>query len=346
MQLLPFMAVPQAADSTPDTLIGHCGASPGVLCRLSWDTFHNGTLAEGADYFLAKPATIILIIVLALVIRALAHRTITRLVRHTAVGGLPDRLTERLGLDTTSPLVAERRRQRAETMGSVFRNLASFAIFSVAFVMALGELGLDLAPVIASAGILGVALGFGAQNLVKDFLSGTFMILEDQFGVGDVIDVKEATGVVEAVSLRTTRLRDVNGVVWHVRNGEIMRIGNYSQGWSRALVDVSVAYGEDIPRVRAALKATADELWHDPQWSDSVIAEPEVWGVETLSSDAVVVRIAIKTTPSTRAAVARELRERAKATLEREGIAVPLPQRSVWVASGEPPAASSPASPG
>ena len=129
--------------------------------------------------------------------------------------------------------------------------------------MMLSEVGVDIAPIIASAGIIGIALGFGAQSLVKDFLSGVFMILEDQFGVGDIIDVGEATGTVEAVSLRVTRLRDINGTVWYVPNGEIMRVGNQSQNWSRTVLDVGVAYSEDLARVRRVLEEIAHEMWED-----------------------------------------------------------------------------------
>ena len=129
--------------------------------------------------------------------------------------------------------------------------------------MMLAELGYDIAPIIASAGILGVALGFGAQSLVKDFLSGIFMIFEDQYGVGDVVDLGEASGTVEAVSLRVTRLRDVNGTVWYVRNGEILRVGNMSQNWARTVLDIGVAYGEDLAQVRRVLKEVAHDLWED-----------------------------------------------------------------------------------
>jgi small conductance mechanosensitive channel len=280
------------------------------------------------DYFLARPATILIIILLAIVTRALANRTITRLVRHTA----ESEPTLRIAGFETSVLVSERRRQRAETMGSVFRSMATFAIFATAFVMILGELGFNLAPILASAGILGIALGFGAQNLVRDFLSGIFMILEDQFGVGDVIDVKEAVGVVEAVSLRTTRLRDVNGCVWHVRNGEILRVGNHSQGWSRAIVDVPVDYAEDINRVRVTLKETAAAMRAEPRWEDAILDEPEVWGIETLSGEQVVIRVTARTTADERMNVTRELRQRIKEAFDAAGIAVARPQRMVWLA--------------
>ena len=220
---------------------------------------------------------------------------------------LPEGRTRSL-VESASPVATVRRRQRSEAMGSVLKSIASFVIAVISILMVLSELGLDVAPALASAGIAGVALGFGAQNLVKDFLAGIFMIFEDQFGVGDVINMGDATGTVEAVGLRVTRLRDVNGVVWYVRNGEITRVGNESQGWARVVLDVGISPHEDINAVRDLLKQTADGLRHDPDWSDFVVEEPEVWGVESVSPEAVVIRVVVKTKPAERPNVARELR--------------------------------------
>ncbi|MCU1592087.1 MAG: MscS Mechanosensitive ion channel [Frankiales bacterium] len=285
------------------------------------------------------PARIALIVVLAVVLRGLLNRAIRRLVTGAAEGTVPvvlrplhDRTKGRL-LES-SPLTSERRRQRAETIGSVLRSIAALVVFTVAGAMVLAELGFALGPVLASAGIVGVAVGFGAQNLIKDFLNGMFMILEDQYGVGDVVDAGEATGTVEAVGLRTTRLRDVAGTVWHIRNGEIVRVGNKSQGWARAVLDIPVAWDSEVSRVRDVMKAAADEVWHDDAWSDKITEEPEVWGVEELGSSGIVVRLAVKTAPLQQWAVARELRERVKAAFDREGILIGVPSvRNVTDAS-------------
>ena len=210
-----------------------------------------------------------------------------------------------------APLVlSARRRQRAQTLGSVLRSVTSFTVLGIAGAMVLSELGLDLGPVVASAGIIGVAVGFGAQNLIKDFLTGMFMILEDQYGVGDVIDAGPATGTVEAVGLRSTRLRDLEGTVWHIRNGEILRVGNKSQGWSRVVLDVPVGRDTDLPRALSLAQTVLGALWRDPVWSPYVLEEPEVWGVEGLTADAVVVRLVVKTAPQEQSALARELRLR------------------------------------
>jgi small-conductance mechanosensitive channel len=249
---------------------------------------------------------VLLIVVLALVLRMVLHRLVDRVVSTAQRGGV----------------LSERRRQRAETLGSILRSIASTVVLAVAGAMVMSELGLDLTPVIASAGIVGVAVGFGAQNLVKDFLSGMFMLLEDQYGVGDVIDAGPATGTVESVSLRITRLRDVEGTVWHIRNGEIARVGNKSQGWSRAVVDVPVALGTDLAAARALVQELADELWHCEQFAGRVLEQPSVWGVHAIGADGLVLRVALKTRANDSGPIERELRERLLAAFAEQGIQI------------------------
>ncbi len=289
------------------------------------------------DTVLGVPLTILLILVVALVARWLAHRGVDRLVRRIA--NSQERERERVPAAGRAAQVvlgeseefSARRALRATTMGSLFKSITTAVVFAVAAVMILSALGIDVAPIIASAGILGVALGFGAQNLVKDFISGVFMLLEDQYGVGDVVDTGFGSGVVESVGLRVTRLRDVDGTVWYVRNGEVVRIGNKSQGWSRAVIDVGVAYGEDVGRVRQVLLATAEELRSDPVLGELVLADPEVWGVEQLAADSVVVRVVVKTRPLEQWRIARDYRERVKRAFDAAGIEIPFPQRTVWM---------------
>ena len=285
---------------------------------------------ETAEW-VAVSLRIALVVVLAIVLRMLLHRAIQRVVARALLQPtVPEALRQRL-IDTTPAAAAERRRQRAETIGSFLRSLSSILIFGVAFATILSELGVDLGPVLASAGILGVALGFGAQNLVKDYLNGIFMILEDQYGVGDAIDVGEASGIVEAVALRVTRLRNVDGTVWHVRNGEILRVGNMSQGWSRALLDVSVAYGTDVAHAEQVIERVAFEVSAGEKVGAYVIDEPEVWGVERLGADGIDIRLVVKTAPLEQWKVARELRSQLKEAFEAEGIEIPFPQRSLWL---------------
>ncbi|HZB30468.1 MAG TPA: mechanosensitive ion channel family protein [Streptosporangiaceae bacterium] len=301
---------------------------PSVACRIAWDISHNPGLTRFFRAWLDQPLTkfvwIIFAIVVALIVRRIAHRMIDKVTLRMAEGTMPERLRERTRtiFDGSPVMMSERRRQRTETMGSVLRSIASIVILVTATFTILGELGLDLAPFLASASIVGVAVGFGAQNIVKDFLAGIFMLLEDQYGVGDVVDIGPATGTVEAVTLRTTRLRDVNGVVWYMRNGEISRIGNQSQNWARAVLDVPVSYDEDIDKIRELLKHASSGLVAEPPWDEIIIAEPDVWGVTALSGEAVVVRVVLKTAPGRQAEVSRELRERVKKEFDKAGVAV------------------------
>jgi moderate conductance mechanosensitive channel len=239
----------------------------------------------------------------------------------------------------TSPVLITRRQARSRTLAAVLRSITTIAILAIAILMVLQELDFSVTPLLSLAGVFGVALGFGAQSLVRDVVSGMFMIVEDQYGVGDVVDVGAASGSVESVGLRITRLRDVNGTVWYVRNGEILRVGNQSQGWARAVLDVNVGYTEDIDRVEEVLLETAQRLRTDEKFAAFVIDEPEVWGVEALTTDSVVMRLVVKTVPLQQWLVARELRRRIKQRFDAEGIDMRTMPRTVIVngADEEPP---------
>jgi small-conductance mechanosensitive channel len=217
-------------------------------------------------------------------------------------------------------LVDERRKQRVRALGAILRSGASVTIFSIAGFAVLGDLGINLAPLLASAGVVGVAIGFGAQNLVRDYLSGIFMLVEDQYGVGDVITVGDATGTVENVTLRITRVRDVNGIVWHIRNGAIETVGNESQGWARAVIDFPVPFESDLVTIRNVLQATGDVMWNEPTWRAVMLEAPEVWGAQEITSDEVTMRMVAKTAPLRQWEVEREMRARVKAALHQAGI--------------------------
>ena len=335
-----LVAVVQQVD--PDLLAEVCGADPSLICREVLDGTDSRRAAEVADVLFAKPLSILVVVVLAWIFNRLARKAIDRFVhsvsgedgtgrrlkrrlRHSKVGGrLPVSVLE-------TGQVSIRSAARAETLGYVLRSVATFAIWAIAVLTILGELGLNLGPLIAGAGIAGVAIGFGAQSLVKDFLAGIFILTEDQYGVGDIVDVGEATGTVEAVTLRTTKLRSVDGVLWHVPNGQIARVGNMSQQWARALLDVSVAYNADLELAKATIKEVADSVWRDPTWSGRVLEEPAVWGVEALAADGVTIRLVVKTVPSAQFEVLRELRSRIKHAMDAAGIEIPYTQRTVWV---------------
>jgi moderate conductance mechanosensitive channel len=208
----------------------------------------------------------------------------------------------------------ERRSQRTTAIALLLGNAASVTIFAIAGLIIVGDLGLNLAPVLASAGVLGIAIGFGAQYVVQDFLSGIFILLEDQYGIGDVIDVGTSSGTVsgtvEAVSLRVTRLRDVNGIVWIVRNGIISQAGNETHGWARAVVDVPLPYGVPIATARAVLTRTAEHMAREPRWRAEILDKPEVLGVETVDQNTILIRVVARTAPLAKPAVTRELTER------------------------------------
>jgi len=288
--------------------------------------------ARYADTVIGTGLSIALIVVVAVLLRLLVNRAIHRLTSGAAEGRVPGLLRplrERApeGWRTTrAPVLSERRDQRARTIGSVLRSFASFVIFGVAFTLMLGELGINLGPIIASAGIVGVAVGFGAQNLVRDFLSGIFMMIEDQYGVGDVVDLGEASGAVEAVGLRVTTLRDVNGTVWYVRNGEVLRVGNMSQGHAVAVVDIPVAHTADIPEASDLAERTATELTAEgTPLAEDVIAAPEMLGVESVATDAVTLRLTVKTRPGRQWAVQRALRAGIMDAFDDAGVPPPAP---------------------
>ncbi|MGD9957676.1 MAG: mechanosensitive ion channel family protein [Candidatus Nanopelagicales bacterium] len=241
--------------------------------------------------------------------------------------------------ELTAVLMTARREQRAEALGQLMRSIVTFTIASLAILLVLAQSGVNLTPILASAGVVGVALGFGAQTLVKDFLSGVFLVLEDQFGVGDVVDLGPAIGVVEEVTLRITRVRDLSGVVWYVRNGEILRVGNRSQGWTTAVVDVPVAFNEDLDRVRRIIEKVGTMMDGDPAYDGILFGTPAYAGVESVSGDAVFVRVTAKAAPDQQMTAARAIREKLKVGFDEAGIRVPVLVRSNLPGTTPPPAA-------
>jgi moderate conductance mechanosensitive channel len=320
---------------TPEQVADACGDDPTWICRQVLESTDSEGWARASDVLVAKPAHILLIVVVAWVANRLLHRAIRRFTERIANPEAQERI-QRLrrhapdALQTHGP-ESLRSAARATTLSHLLRSATTVVVWTIAGVMILGELGVALGPLIAGAGIAGVALGFGAQSLVKDFISGTFMLIEDQYGVGDIIDAGEASGTVEAVSLRTTRLRDVNGTVWHIPNGNILRIGNMSQQWARALLDVSLATDTDVDHAQDVIKRVADSVWNDADWRGEILEEPEVWGVERLGPDGIVIRLVVKTKPAEQFTVMRELRRRLLEAFAAEGVELPDPGRVLWV---------------
>ncbi|NUT34038.1 MAG: mechanosensitive ion channel family protein [Hamadaea sp.] len=302
-----------------------CGGDE--ACGFFYDVTGNSTVAS-ASLWVIKPARIVLIVILALIARFILHRAISRMTMRAGEGKVPTilrPLRERLpsSLTEATTVFPERRRQRAAAIGSVLRSFVTATVFSIAGLMILGELGINLTPLVAGLGIVGAALGFGAQSLVKDVLAGLFMLLEDQYGVGDVVDVGEATGVVEAVGLRTITIRDGQGVVWYVRNGEIIRVGNRSQGHRVAIIDVPIGFA-NVDEAVTVLRAAADRVAADPEYAADFLEPPEVAGVESVTIDGATIRVTAQTPNEAHLRVTRELRRRMSEALESSGIAAAL----------------------
>jgi small-conductance mechanosensitive channel len=277
-----------------------------------------GWVEENWSTWLNTGLRILLIVVIAVLLRIAIRRTLTRLIERMNRSAQAVEGTALAGLLVN----AERRRQRSEAIGSVLRSVASFVILGTAGLMILGAFQINLAPLLASAGVAGVALGFGARNLVTDFLSGVFMILEDQYGVGDSIDAGVASGEVIAVGLRVTKLRGDNGEIWYVRNGEVKRIGNLSQGWATANVDVMVRSAEDLEHVRGVIAEVADELAKEEPWNERLWGPVEVLGLNEVLLDSMTVRVSAKTMPGKALGVERELRWRIKQAFDAAGIRI------------------------
>jgi small-conductance mechanosensitive channel len=269
------------------------------------------------------PIRILAIVVVAVLLRVALHFMIRRVVDQVVNG-----IKRKQNVDDTqaliaSPLQAVRVVQRTRTLGSVLNNLVTVLIAGIALVLVLGELNFDVVAIVGAASVVGAGLAFGAQNIVKDLLNGIFMVAEDQLGVGDVVDVGPATGVVEAVGIRVTQIRDVNGVLWFVRNGEILRVGNMSQGWTRVVIDLAVPYEADVDAVQEAMLKAATDMAALPKWKRSMIDAPEVWGLQSIAEEHVVIRIVSKARSSERDNVDRELRSRLKKATDQLGITLP-----------------------
>jgi small conductance mechanosensitive channel len=285
------------------------------------------------------PVRVLVILVVAVVLRVILQFVIRAVVDRIVHG-----VKKRQNVDDTqalaaSPLIAVRVVQRTRALGSVLSNIVTTVIVIVSALLVITTIAPDITGAFSLiTAALGAGLGFGAQRVVGDVLNGLFMVVEDQLGVGDVVDLGPATGVVESVGIRVTQVRDVNGTLWYVRNGEILRVGNMSQGWSRVILDLAVPYDADADVVQQRMLETAVALADDAKWSTRILERPEIWGIESISSEAVVIRLVVKTRSSAKDDVARELRKRLKALLDE--MEVKLPALNTVVLTGYEGAAS------
>lgn len=322
------------------TITDACGVAPGSACRWVWDRTHNETLAKITDWLVARPLRIALILLGAYIVDRLVRRAIRKLVERITRESAEDLRRggdggDRLWLERIRER-DERARQRTLTLGAVLRSGASVIVFGLAALLCLGELDISLGPLIAGAGVAGIALGFGAQSLVRDFLAGIFIVLEDQYGVGDTVNLGEASGTVEKVTLRTTALRDIDGTLWVVPNGEIRRVANRSQRWARAVLDVRIDYDADLDRSLEVARQTAASFYDANADSGDMLEAPEVLGVESFLDGAAVLRITVKTEPGRQFVVARAMRVALKQGFDAAGI------RALTGVTGPPPPAPPP----
>ena len=322
-----------------------CGNDPGFICEWIWDNTENEKLSEIIAWIIERPLKVVVILLVAMIVNRLLRRAIDRMVQRIisvreqeqteaelesekALSNVGERARRRLQRISEH---GERSRQRALTLGAVLRGTSTTIVYLMGLMIALGEIGLDLGPLLAGAGIVGLAIGFGAQSLVADFIAGVFVIIEDQYGVGDWVDVGSASGTVERVSLRTTVLRDAHGTVWVVPNGEIRRVGNSSQLWARTVLDLEVAYDTDIDKAATIIKDVADQLWEEQLEVATILEEPVVSGVQSFGADSIAIRLSVKTDPGEQWSTGRILRARIKKAFDTYGIEIPFPQRTVWM---------------
>jgi moderate conductance mechanosensitive channel len=304
---------------------------------LPLETFLTDVTDSLGEVALKLFAVLLISIILTLIIRLSVKSFVNTAVKK-AQQRAPEFARRAENTEDLSQLVMEQRTvQRSKAVGQIIKSTLALIIWSVAVIMVLSILGINVAPILASAGIAGVALGFGAQTLIKDFLAGIFIILEDQYGIGDIVDLGPAVGTVEEVGLRITRLRDLGGVVWYVRNGEILRVANRSQGWTLAIVDVPVAYNEDLEKVRKVIEKVGLEMLDDPQYFGQLLGAPAYAGVEQVTGDAVFLRIVAKTAPDQPIQMARTIREKLKNAFDAAEIKMPVLARPYLPGSGQPP---------
>lgn len=343
-----LVLVTQIIPSIAATLNEACGTDPDWLCRKVFEWTDNSDVAGIATWLVDRPVKVLVIVLLALLTRRIVHK---------AIDGLIDRLmSERSSEEKDAVRAAEasssmlrrevlsgklaslrnrtdRARQRAKTLGMLFKSIASAAVGTVTLMMLLGEFDINLGPLLAGAGILGLGIGFGSQSLVRDLLSGIFMLIENQYGVGDYIDVGEANGTVESLGLRTTRLRDKYGTLWHIPNGEIRRVGNMTQSFSKIPMEIDVAYDTDLDLAMETMKTVADGVWNEQLEEATIVEEPAVSGIQNFGADGITIRLSVKTEPGEQWSTARVLRKRLKEAFDEAGIEIPFPQRTLWLRS-------------
>ena len=318
---MDFLAFQSSTASTA------CGEEAGFVCEQVYEWTGSGLLARVATWVVDPGLTVILILLAGWLVSRVVRRGIGHFTQRLERPSLRD-----VGRDPSVSIEADKLRARArvETLAGVFRSIALIAVWSFTLLLSLGQLDINLGPLIAGAGIVGVAIGFGSQAVVRDFLSGVFMMMEDVYSVGDDIDFGRGRGTVERITLRSTTTRNRQGVVWNVPNGKIDFVANYSQLWARAQLDVEVSYNCNLREAMEVIRQAGQDMWNDPEWGDDELSEPpSVTGVQELGESGILIRVRAKTRPSVQWRTERELRLRIKEALDAAGIEMPFPHRKL-----------------
>jgi len=317
-----------AAETDPQTVVEVCGDKPSFFCEVVWNATGNEMLARAADWLIAKPLTAIVILLVAGILNHWLRKIVTAAVfRISSRNAVAAATFKRVGVTLPDQLMAidPRDEAKAETLASVLRASVSTVVWTVAALMALGVFQIEIWPLIAGVGVMGIALGFGAQSLVRDCIAGFFILLEDQFGVGDEVNLGVPTGTVEAVTLRRTTVRSVDGTLWSVPNGSIVNTGNLSRAWVQCLIDVTIWYDADVDQAIGILDRVATEVCERADFADAVIEGPQVLGIERLQVDGVVLRVSVRVIPGRQGPLNRALRSAIKEALDGAGIAMHAP---------------------
>ena len=310
MPKLPLAWLQAVPDVSPDSLA--------TSLRLGWEDLVGLTLPR----LLGLGGRILVILVLAWI----AFRVLGVLLR---------RIEHSVGESPMGTITVQE--QRVKTLVSLVRSVGIVVILVITLFMVLNAIGLNIGPLLAGAGVIGLAISFGAQSLVKDIISGLFILFENQFGVGDVIRVKDLSGRVEKMTLRIVVMRDVHGVVHIVPNGEITAVSNLTRAFSRAVMEIGVAYRENVDRVMEVMRDVGREMWEDPEWRPLLTEEITVPGIESFGDSSVNIRVMATTVPLKQWDVAREVRRRIKNRFDAEGIEIPFPHRTVYWGEGQQP---------
>ncbi len=300
-------------------LIDACGEKPGWFCEATWNLTHNRMLSRAIDWIIAGPVAAIIVLVVAAVLNRWLRRAVTALIeRITSPPAIAIGAMEMIGVASSEP--DPREEARAATLSAVARASVSSFVWSISILIVLGLFHVDLAPLLAGAGIAGLAVGLGSQSLVRDCIAGFFILLEDQCGVGDDVDLGTTTGTVESLTLRMMRVRGNDGTLWNVPNGAIQKIGNRNRNWSQVNLDIPVALGADLEHAMEVMQAALASAASSEEIATVLLREPQILGVERIDMNSTVVRISIRTVAGQQWTVLRVLRLAVKRALDAQGL--------------------------